>query len=401
MRASEFLIKTKRENEIDVSPSYLYTQKSGMIHQTSAGIYTFSPLGYKVINKITNIIRTEMDSAGALEISMPTLQTSDLWIKSGRWGIYGDEMFKLSNREKREFCLGPTHEEPVCDFAKSFIDSYKDLPINVYQIGKKFRDELRPRQGLLRCREFLMKDAYSFDVDEKSCDISYQKMRDTYLKIFDKVGLDILCISADTGEMGGASSEEIIAPSEWGEDKFNFKNGVYQKLEGETQENFQRGIEVGHIFKLGSRYSDKLGVTFNNSDGHKINCKMGCYGIGISRLVSSIIEQNHDEKGIKWPKHVSPFDVEIIALGASPSVTKKSDEVYNFLRASGRDVLLDDREKSPGVKFKDADLIGIPHKFIVGDRSLSQGLIEYENRIECRKQKLKIDDEAILQIMGN
>lgn len=402
MRTSEILLKTKKENIDLSSPGYNLINKSGLIHQTSSGIYSFSPLGYKVLRNISNIVEQEMDNAGALQISMPIVQPSELWKESGRWDLYGDEMFKLKNRDGREFCLGPTHEEAVSDFARYFIESYKDLPITMYQIGKKFRDEFRPRQGLVRCKEFLMKDAYSFDIDEKGCNKSYKKMREAYLKIFNRLGLEFICLSADTGEIGGVGSEEMIALSKWGEDKFIEDGNNYRKCyENDDEKDVLKGIEIGHIFKLGTRYSEIMKVLFNDKDGKLKPSVMGCYGIGISRLVSAIVDQNNDEKGIIWPKEVSPFPYEIIALGDSPEVKSFSENLYYSLKKDGKEPLLDDRDKNPGVKFKDADLIGIPDRIIVGEKSLALGEVEYENRASGNKKRINADIFEISKFLKN
>jgi len=402
MKASKFLIKTEKKSGKDLSPSFEYTFRSGIAHQTSSGIYTFSPLGQRVVGNISNIIKEEMDSSGALQIAMPSLQPSDLWVESGRWDIYGEEMFKLVNRQGRNLCLGPTHEEVVCDFAKSVISSYKDLPVNLYQIGRKFRDELRSRQGLLRGREFLMKDAYSFDIDKKGCEEHYQSMRETYLKIFNRLGLEVVCVGAESGEIGGVSSEEMIAFSEWGEDKLVREGDTYIKTEEvELETDFIKGIEVGHIFKLGTKYSEAMKVLFSDSKGFLKPCVMGCYGIGVSRLVGAIIEQNYDSKGIIWPREVAPFDVEIIPLDKSSGIERLSSDLYENLVRVGREVLLDDRDKSPGVKFKDADLLGIPDRLILGKRGLSSGKIDYENRKSGEKEKVEADISSVLVLLRN
>jgi len=392
MRASDILLKTKKENTDISSPGYDLINRTGLIYQISSGIYSFSPLGHRVLKNISNIVEDEMDKAGALQVSMPIVQPSELWKESGRWNLYGDEMFKLKDRDGREFCLGPTHEEVVSDFARHFIESYKDMPITIYQIGRKFRDELRPRQGLVRGKEFLMKDAYSFDIDEKGCDVSYQKMRDAYFKIFNRLGLEFICMTADSGEIGGVGSEEIIALSKWGEDKFVLDGNIYRKYdEKDNEKEISRGIEIGHIFKLGTKYSESMKVFFNDKDGKLKPSLMGCYGIGISRLISAIVDQNNDQRGIIWPKEVSPFSLEIIALGDSPEVKNLSNEVHDSLKKEGTEALLDDRDKKPGVKFKDADLIGIPNRIIIGEKALALGEVEYEDRVSREKRSIKAD----------
>ena len=394
MRYKEALIKTQREKGQGVEAiSHDMSLRSGIIYQVSSGLYDFLPLGQRVLGKIENIVREEINRTGALEVSMPILNPSELWIESDRWDIYGDGMFKLKNRDGRDFCLAPTHEETMCQFARSHIDSYKQLPFKLYQIGRKMRDEMRPRHGLLRTKEFLMKDAYSFDVDESGLDLNYEKMRDAYLKIFDRVGIEIVSISADPGEIGGTGSEEFLAPAEIGEDLFVVKNGIAQKnedLKEKDRESSKRGIEVGHIFKLGDRYSKLMNVKFTDNDGSEKYVIMGCYGLGLSRFISSVIEQNHDEHGIIWPIGIAPFDATILQLGRDEEIRQKSEEIYRNLRNEGVDVLFDDRDATAGVEFHDADLIGIPYRFIVGSKYKKNGIIGLEKRDGSEK----IDDKS-------
>lgn len=392
-----FIFTQKNTNNNIEATSHALSLRAGLMHQVGAGLYDFLPLGQKVVNKIENIVRQEMDKSGALEISMPVLQPSDLWLESGRWDVYGDEMFKLRNRDNREFCLGPTHEESVCQLARAYLKSYKDLPVTLYQIGKKFRDELRPRHGLLRAKEFLMKDAYSFDRDEAGLDTSYNKMREAYLNTFKRLGLDVAVTNANPGEIGGSGSEEFLAFAKFGEDKFIIKNNVAVKLEDLEEENVEKiltGIEVGHIFKLGDKYSAAMNVKYADSDGKEKPAIMGCYGIGVSRLLSAIIEQNNDEKGIVWPRSVAPYDVLLLPLQNTEKVMQQANKMYDALKEQNIDVLLDDRDIRAGVKFKDADLIGIPYKIIIGKKFSDNGLVEVENRSTQNKFALN-PDQAI------
>jgi prolyl-tRNA synthetase len=385
MKYSQGLVNTITldSKKIDVSSAY-FCIKAGLVHQTAAGFYCFTNIGQRVLSKIEAITRKHMDLAGALEVSLPTVQPAELWKESGRWEVYGEEMFKFKNREGKEFCLGPTHEEVICDYVRAVLKSYKQLPFNLYQINRKFRDELRPRHSLLRTREFLMKDAYSFDADETGADVTYDKMREVYLKIFSEAGIKIVPISASTGEMGGRTSEELIAPSLNGEDRFFRRpDGSYTKVDDEKPSSdslIETGIEVGHIFKLGKRYSEIMRVNFQDREGQLKPAIMGCYGIGISRLISAIIEQNHDANGIIWPETVSPFDFVVLSLGGSPQAYQSAETVSTFLESRGRTVLFDDRDKNPGVKLKDSDLLGIPRKVIIGQRSLEAGNVELEDR---------------------
>jgi prolyl-tRNA synthetase len=393
MRYTQFFINTQKEKSQNIeASSHDLALRANLVHQVAAGLYDFLPLGQRVINKIENTVREEMNTAGAMEISMPIIQPAELWAESGRLDIYGKEMFRLKNREEREFCLGPTHEELVCHLVRSYLRSYKQLPFNLYQIGRKFRDEKRPRHGLLRAREFLMKDAYSFDADDTGLEKSYELMRQAYLRLFYRVNLDVVSVSADPGEMRGSGSEEFLAPAEFGEDLFLVVDGKAKKVESkETDTDVHRGIEVGHIFKLGNTYSKSMNVKFTDSGGLERYALMGCYGLGISRLVSAIIEQHHDNRGIIWPRSVAPFEVVIIPVGKDSKVLQKSESIYDSMQKHGIDVLLDDRDVMVGTKFNDADLIGIPFKFILGPKSLSSNQAEYEYRSNKVKSYCRLD----------
>jgi len=371
MRYSTGFIYTQKEPIRGAeSISHDLALRAGLVQQVAAGHYDFLPMGAKVLRKIEGIVREEMNRSGALEVIMPIMQPAALWKESNRWGEYGQEMFTLKNRNDREFCLGPTHEELVVDLVRAKLRTYKELPFTLYQFGTKFRDEARPRGGLLRCREFSMKDAYSFDVDEKGLDQSYQRMRETYLKILQRTGVSAIPTIAATGEMGGKFSEEFMAPSSAGEDEFIvMDDGRALKLDlagNVDPQKVQKGIEICHIFKLGTRYTSAMGLNFVDSLGQSRTAIMGCYGIGISRMIATIIEQNHDQKGILWPKEVAPFQAAIVPIRYDEEPVRSSSNVlYNLLMGAGIDVLLDDRECSAGVKFKDADLLGIPWKVVV------------------------------------
>ena len=382
--------------------------RAGMIKQSSAGIYSWLPLGLKVMKKIEQVVREEQNKIGAQELLMPTIQSADLWKESGRYNDYGEEMLRIKDRQGREMLYGPTNEELITDIFRSSIKSYKALPQMLYHIQWKFRDEIRPRFGVMRCREFFMKDAYSFDLNDTNAEISYNKMFFSYLKTFKRLGLQAIPMSADTGPIGGDLSHEFIILADTGESKIyadknifniNIENYDFEKeslkkmrtdyssLYAVTDEKFEKknfdkevpkknqvmtkGIEVGHIFYFGDKYSDPLNCFVDNQDGKKNSIKMGSYGIGVSRLVGAIIEAKYENEIMKWPKSVSPYDVVII-----PSLSKnnienltKSIKIYQYLKKQNIDVLLDDVDESMSQKFKKHDLIGVPYQIIVGSNS--------------------------------
>jgi len=556
MRVSQYLISTSREFSREAECiSHKLMLKAGLIKKFAAGIYTFLPLGYKVLVKISSIIRKEMDNFGAQELLLPFIQPAELWKKSGRWTEYGDELIRFQDRKGVEFILGPTHEEIITELVKEEITSYKQLPLTLYQIQTKFRDEQRPRGGVIRAREFLMKDAYSFCQNKKELELIYEKIKKVYERIFSRCSLNYKVVEADPGAMGGGKSEEFIAFSESGEDrivqckkcgyiakmemaksnepekeeieklkkikeiytpnvksieqlckflnchpaktiktilyetekgpvailvrgdhqineekikrliKVNKINLIKEKLTREIAgieagfvgpvgfdkfklivdnsiirgRNFiaggnkkdthllnvnpgrdfkpdivgdirfplpddkclfcgnkieiKRGVELGHLFQLGQRYSQSLGAFFLNKDGKKETLEMGCYGIGISRLPAVIIEQNYDEKGIIWPKEIAPFQAAIISAGEG--TFKTAQRLYYKLKEAGIEVLWDDRDLRVGVKFNDMDLIGIPFKIIAGNTFLKEGKIEIKERREGRKEKIR--EEKIIQ----
>lgn len=562
MRASKILIATLKETPSDAEViSHQLMLRAGMIRKLASGLYNWLPMGLRVLKKVEAIVREEMDRSGAQEVLMPVVQPADLWEESGRWHQYGPELLRMEDRHKRKFCLGPTHEEVITDLIRNEINSYRQLPMNFYQIQTKFRDEVRPRFGLMRGREFTMKDAYSFHASEHCLQTTYHVMHETYTRIFTRLGLDFRAVDADTGSIGGSASHEFHVLAESGEDDIVFSTeGSFasniekaeaiperkeaaeptKKLEkvatpnvhsiddvcrffgisakqtvktlivlgkkddkgnqplialvlrgdhelndikteklldveapltfasetqiqaaigcstgslgpnlpiktyidrsaavasdfvcGANQDGFhltgfnwerdgklhavvdirnivegdpspdgkgsviiKRGIEVGHIFQLGTKYSEAMNATVLNENGKPQTMIMGCYGIGVSRVVAAAIEQNHDEQGIIWPEAIAPFQIVIIPLNQqkSPAVKTAAENLYAQLQSRGIEVLLDDRDERPGVKFADMELIGIPHRFVIGDRSLQEGVIEYKARKGGECQNIKIAD---------
>ncbi|MCG8529990.1 MAG: proline--tRNA ligase [Desulfovibrionales bacterium] len=555
MRWSRFYIPTLKEAPADAEVvSHKLLTRAGMIRKLTSGIYTYMPLGLRSISKTANIVREEMDKAGANEVSMPMVQPADLWQESGRWDFYGKELLRLKDRHNRDYCLGPTHEEVITDIVRGEVRSYRQLPMNLYQIQTKFRDEVRPRFGLMRGREFIMKDAYSFDKDQEGLDQSYEDMYAAYNAIFTRMGLEYRPVEADSGSIGGSFSHEFMVLAETGEDtivvcdscqyaanieraeifctgdecdhldipmeevptpdartiddvsKFmgvtpagfiktllfvadgepvaalvrgdrelneiklknllhadtlemaspdqvrewtdapvGFAGPVGLKVKRIYADNelrlatdyivgankvdthikhvslsrdvelsgyadlrlitesdvcpkcgkaisLTKGIEVGHVFKLGTKYSESLGATFLDENGKEKVMLMGCYGIGVSRVVASCIEQNHDEHGICFPPPIAPFEALVVNLDIkNDDVNAKVEELNTFLEAEGHDVLIDDRKERPGVKFKDADLIGIPMQLVVGGRGLKNGIIEAKDRRTGEKTELPIE----------
>jgi len=561
MRASRYLIATQKETPADAEIiSHQLMLRAGMIRKLAAGLYTWLPMGLRTLRKVERIVREEMDKSGAQEVLMPAVQPAELWQESGRWTQYGGELLRMNDRHGRNFCFGPTHEEVITDLVRNELKSYKELPANFYQIQTKFRDERRPRFGVMRAREFIMKDAYSFHLDAESLNETYQVMHRTYCNIFDRLGLDYRPVQADSGAIGGSASHEFHVLASSGEDDIVFSTDSdyaanIEKAEavapsgerpapaeemkevhtpgqrtidaiagflgvdatrtvktllvkGEEDENGQsglvalilrgdhtlneikaenlagiaepltmatdeeiksatgcepgsigpvnlpvpvivdrsaahladfvcganrddyhltgvnwgrdvplgrvedlrnvvegdpspdgqgtleirRGIEVGHIFKLGNKYSKSMNATVLDEHGKSVVMEMGCYGVGVSRIVAASIEQNHDDKGIIWPDAIAPFEVAVVTLNAhkSPTVAEAGEKLYQQLRQAGFDVLLDDRNERPGVKFADMELIGIPHRFVVSDRGLAAGTLEYKGRSDEEKQDIPV-----------
>ncbi len=563
MRASQFLIATIKETPADAEViSHQLMLRAGMIRKLATGLYTWLPMGLRVLRKVEAIIREEMNNSGAMEVLMPVAQPAELWQESGRWEQYGAELLRFNDRHGRDFCLGPTHEEVITDLIRNEIKSYKQLPATFYQVQTKFRDEIRPRFGVMRSREFIMKDAYSFHNDQESLQATYDVMHAAYSRIFTRLGLDFRPVIADTGSIGGSGSHEFHVLASSGEDDIAFSDtsdyaanvemaeavspagerpASSQTLEkvatpnthtiddvsallklnaeqvlktlivyGEEDENgkqdlialvlrgdhqlneikaekiagvaspltfaseedivavlgckpgsigpadlsirviadrsaahcadfacganedgfhltggnwdrdakftetadirnvvegdpspdgqgsllIKRGIEVGHIFQLGTKYSEALKASVLNENGKDQVMTMGCYGIGVTRVVASAIEQNNDDKGILWPASIAPFEVAIVPLNMQKSerVREQAENLYNTLRGLGYDVLLDDRNERPGVKFADMELIGIPHRIVIGDRGLDNGMLEYKNRRASDNEDIAIDD---------
>ena len=419
MRLSQYFLKPRKDTPSDATLiSHKLMIKSSMIKQTTSGIYAWLPLGLKVLKKIEDIIRKFHNLYGCQELLMPTIQSSSIWKKSGRYNDYGPEMLKFHDRSKKELLYGPTNEELITEIFKDYIKSYKDLPKNLYQIHWKFRDEIRPRYGVMRCREFLMKDNYSFDITKKDAEKSYDNMFSCYLEIFSEIGIKVIPVKADPGAIGGDLSHEFHLISNSGDteiyydkkigdiNKLNTTNSfkLLRNLYSVTIDEYNKkkkldeskliktkGIEIGHIFYFGTKYSEKLEAYVLNEKSEKINVEMGSYGIGLSRLVAAVIESSHDEKGIIWPKSISPFDVGLINLGnKNNKLTKISDQIYNYLIKNNVDVLYDDTNERPGEKFANMDLIGVPSQIILGENSLKEDSVEIKNRKTKKIIKIKI-----------
>ena len=403
--SKDFIPTIKETPQEAESLSHQLMLRAGLVRMLIAGVYSYLPLGLKVLNNIQRIIREELNSCEACELLLSALQPQELWIKSGRDKDIGDVMLRFVDRKGRNICLGPTHEEVITDLVKNHIASYKQLPLILYQIQTKFRDEIRPRFGLIRACEFIMKDAYSFDAEESGLDKNYKAMHNAYKRIFKRCGLNILTTEADPGVMGGNVSHEFMAPAQDGEDlvllcpkcksakPFKETSGQSCPKCNVTLEKINT-IEVGHIFKLGTKYSLVLGANFIDAKGQQKPIIMGCYGIGVSRLVSAIIAQNHDKDGIVWPKEISPYQVVILPLDTTDrKIMAKAVEVYKELEQGGIEVHFDDRDERAGVKFKDADLLGISLQIIVGRESLKKNTLELKIR---RNQKKIIKTKTVI-----
>ena len=384
--------------------------RGGYIKQSAAGVYSYLPLGYKIIKKIETIIREELDNIGCSELLMPALQSKDLWVESGRWEAYGKELMRLEDRHERAFCLGPTHEEVITSIVRDFINSYKKLPLALYQIQTKFRDEFRPRFGLMRGREFIMKDLYTFHATEEDLNEWYLKVRKAYQNILNRMNLHYRIVSADSGNIGGSSSEEFMILCDIGEDTivYSDESEFASNLElhnlqigdpspdGKGHILHAKGIEAGHIFKLGTKYSEPMKANFIDKDGITKPIIMGCYGMGISRLLMAVLEQHYrDEKAI-WPQEVRPFDVHILPLDKEETANyNKALEIYVKLSKLGVDCLFDDRQESPGVKFKDADLIGIRNRIVVGRRA-SENIFELKDIKENTTKEITLEEIMLM-----
>lgn len=420
MRLSNYFLPLLKENPKDAEiPSHKLMLRAGMIRQLSSGIYNWLPLGLRVLKNIENIVRYEMDQSGALELLMPTIQPSELWQESERYDGYGKEMLRIKDRHEREMLYGPTNEEVITDIFRRNIKSYKDLPKNLYHIQWKFRDEIRPRFGVMRGREFLMKDAYSFDINKEEALKSFDIMYQTYLRIFKRLGLKSIPVAADSGAIGGDYSREFHVIAETGESELYYDARLEEIINSDVpdikkiQEYYAaadekhdpkncnvpqeylrktRGIEVGHIFYLGTKYSEKMAAKVADKDGKQVTVEMGCYGIGVSRLVGAVIEAYHDEAGIIWPESIAPYRAIVINLKpGNEKCDQECEKIYREFSEKYMPVLYDDRNESPGNKFAAADLIGVPFQIIIGPKSLEAGMIELKNRITGEKQEMSIE----------
>jgi len=425
MLFSKLLLPTLKDapQEAEVI-SHKLMLRAGMVRKVASGIYTWLPLGLKVLRKIENIVREEMDNSGAQEVLMPMVQPKELWNETNRWEKMGSELLRIQDRHERDFCLGPTHEEVITDLIRNNVKSYKELPLNIYQIQTKFRDEVRPRYGVMRGREFLMKDSYSFNIDEACLEETYLAMRNTYKKVLERMGLEYKIVSADSGAIGGDASEEFHVLAETGEDTIAVSNSSeyaintelllkegedISSLEGKPSPDgegiieIKKGIEVGHIFQLGKVYAEDMKANVLNNEGKASTLYMGCYGIGVSRLVAATIEQNNDEKGIIWPQSVAPFDINIIAIGfqKDEKIAKASNSLYKELTNMGYDVLLDDRKDGYGTKIKDSELIGIPLNIIIGKQFIEKEEIEFRTRTGDTSLSNISDSKTILDFFKN
>ncbi|MDG1417659.1 MAG: proline--tRNA ligase [Maricaulis sp.] len=431
MRLSNYFLPVLKETPADAEiVSHQLMLRAGMIRQQSAGIYSWLPLGHKVLKKIEQIVREEQDRAGAIEMLMPTIQSADLWRESGRYDDYGLEMLRITDRRKREMLFGPTNEEMITEIFRSYCRSYKDVPKLLYHIQWKFRDEIRPRFGIMRGREFLMKDTYSFDLDEDAARKSYNRMFVAYLNTFSRLGLKSVPMRADTGPIGGDLSHEFIVLAETGESEVfchsdlvdmdvpgsdvdfsgdlqplvDQRTALYAATEEmhdsaefakvpEGKRLSARGIEVGHIFNFGTKYSDPMKAVVTHPDGKDRPVHMGSYGVGVSRLLGAIIEAHHDEKGCIWPESVAPFGAGVINLRAGDAATDAAcDNAYATLCDAGLEPLYDDTGNRPGAKFASADLIGLPYQLIIGPRGLKEGKIEVRVRRSGEVHELSVED---------
>jgi len=429
MRLSAYFLPLLRENPSEAQiVSHRLMLRAGMIRQSSAGIYSWLPLGLRVLQKVEQIVREEQDRAGAQEVLMPTIQPADLWRESGRYDDYGKEMLRIKDRHERDMLYGPTNEEQITEIFRDAVKSYRELPKNLYHIQWKFRDEVRPRFGVMRGREFLMKDAYSFDLDAKGAKHSYNKMFVAYLRTYARMGLKAIPMRAETGPIGGDLSHEFIILAETGEsavycDKAWLETDIlaaevdydsdlepafkkWTSLYAATDDMHDaaksplpadqlvtaRGIEVGHIFYFGTKYSKPMNAVVAGPNGETVPVEMGSYGIGVSRLVGAIIEASHDDKGIIWPEAVAPFRVGLINLRAADAkCVAAADALHAKLRDAGIETLYDDRDESAGAKFATMDLVGLPWQLVLGPRGLASGTVELKNRATGVKEEIPVE----------
>ena len=440
MRSSQYFLPTLRENPAEAEiVSHRLMLRAGMVRQASAGIYSWLPLGFKVLKKVEQIVREEQDRAGCQEVLMPTIQSADLWRESGRYDAYGKEMLRFKDRREREMLYGPTNEEQITQIFRDSTKSYREVPKMLYHIQWKFRDEVRPRFGVMRGREFLMKDAYSFDMDYEGARRAYNKFFVAYLRTFARMGMRAIPMEADTGPIGGNLSHEFIVLADTGESQVycdrefldfdvlgkdinyadpaavekvvNHFTSLYARTdEKHDQAAFEsqvpearryvgRGIEVGHIFYFGTNYSEPLKAQVQDKDGNPVSVHMGSYGIGVSRMPAAIIEASHDNNGIIWPESVAPFKVGLINIKVDDKAgTTMAEDIYAKLKNAGVDVLYDDRDERAGAKFAEMDLIGLPWQLVVGPRGAAKGQVEMKNRKTGEKVELSVD--AALQRLG-
>ncbi len=426
MRLSRYFLPVAKETPADAQiVSHKLMLRAGLIRQTAAGIYAWLPIGHRVLRKIERIVREEQDRAGAVELLMPTIQSADLWRESGRYDAYGPEMLRFNDRHEREMLYGPTNEEMITQIFLGSVKSYRDLPRTLYHIQWKFRDEVRPRFGVMRGREFLMKDAYSFDLDEAGLKASYEAMFVAYLRTFARLGLQAVPVKAPTGPIGGDLSHEFHILADTGESAVFYDamledisreellsadaatiaklTALYAMEEEEHAKvadcpvpadrlRSRRGIEVGHIFAFGTKYSASMGFSVQTADGGQVHPQMGSYGIGVSRLMGAIIEASHDEAGIIWPESVAPFQVGLVNMRADDAACgAASDDLYAKLTQAGVETLYDDRDERGGAKFATMDLIGLPWQLVVGPRGLEKGVVELKRRATGEREELSIE----------
>ncbi len=440
MRLSRYFLPVTKETPADAQiVSHKLMLRAGLVRPTAAGIYAWLPLGFRVLKRIEQIVREEQDRSGAIELLMPTLQPADLWRQSGRYDAYGPEMLRIADRHGREMLYGPTNEEMITAIFGEAVRSYRDLPRTLYHIQWKFRDEVRPRFGVMRGREFLMKDAYSFDLDEAGARQSYFKQLLAYLRTFQRMGIKAVPMQAASGPIGGDLSHEfiVLAPTgesevfydaafedfDWdqpqvGHDDAAALQGLFDQVSAmyaatdethdpsrwqdvpEARRREGRGIEVGHIFYFGTKYSASMGFTVQTADGGEVHPEMGSYGVGVSRLVGAIIEASHDEAGIVWPESVAPFRVGLINMRADdPRCAEAADGLYHRLSAAGVEVLYDDRDERGGAKFATMDLIGLPWQLIVGPKGLERGVVEFKRRATGEREELSVES-ALARLAG-
>jgi len=439
MRLSRYFLPTLKETPAEAQiVSHRLMLRAGMIKQSSAGIYSWLPMGFKVLKKIENIVHEEQIRAGHIPMLMPTLQSADLWKESGRYDDYGEEMLRIKDRHNRDMLYGPTNEELITDIVRSNVNSYKDLPLTLYHIQWKFRDEIRPRFGVMRGREFYMKDGYNFDLDKESALHAYNRHMVSYLRTYERMGLQAIPMRADSGPIGGDNTHEFLVLADTGESEVFYDSAITDLKLGDREVDYDdwdecaaialefttpyartdethdeslfdaipeerrktsRGIEVGQIFYFGTKYSDAMGATVQGPDGKPVPLHMGSHGIGVSRLLGAIIEASHDDKGIIWPEEVAPFDVGIINVKQGDATSDAAcEDLYKALGANGLDVLYDDRNERAGGKFATMDLIGLPWRITVGPRGLANGVVELTNRRSGESEELAL--EAVVDRLG-